>query len=130
MLADLTSPGHRFSDAHHPLPCLFVRPHIQQTLDVSGFPLLCRDHSLIPSIATLEPKVFVSFSLKTQFDRILSTIPVQFFSAFNFQQSPAFPDQYKVDDSCLLNYYSKGMADFPFLDMREFDPEIAERIRK
>jgi hypothetical protein len=57
-------------------------------------------------------------------------VPVQFFSAFNFQQHPAFPDQYNPDDFCLLNHSSKGMAHFTLPDMKEFDPEIAERIRK
>jgi hypothetical protein len=56
-------------------------------------------------------------------------VPVQFFSAFNFQQHTAFSDQYDPDDFCLLNHSSKGMAHFPFPDMREFDREIANRIR-
>jgi hypothetical protein len=85
---------------------------------------------LIPGIATLEPKLFVFFLLKTQFDRIRSTVPVQNFSAFNFQHDPAFPDQGDPDDFCRLNDSLKGMAHFPFPSMREFDAEIAERIRK
>jgi hypothetical protein len=129
-LTDLTCPGHRFSDVHHPGPHVFVHPEILQTLDVSDFPILCYDPSLIPRIATLEPKVFVFCLLKKQFDCIGSTVPVKFFSAFSFPQHPAFPDQYDRNDFCLLNDFSKGMAHSPFPDMREFDPETAERIRK
>jgi hypothetical protein len=130
MLADLTCPGQRFSDAHHPGPYMFVHPDFLHTLDVSEFPMLCYDASLIPNFATPEPKVFVFVLLKSQFKRIRSTVPFHFSYVCNCQQHPAFPDQYDPDDFCLLNHSSKGMTHFPFPDMREFDPEIAEGIRK
>jgi hypothetical protein len=120
-LANSTCPGHPFSDAHHPDPYVFVHPGILQALDVSDFSMLCYGSSLIPSIATLEPKVFVCFLLKKHFDRIRSTVPVQFFYPFNFQQHSAFPDQYDLDDFCLLNHSSKWMARFPFPDMRTLE---------
>jgi hypothetical protein len=63
-LADLTCPGYRFCDAHHPGLYVFVHPDMLQTLDISDCVILCYDPSLIPSIATLKPKVFVSFLLK------------------------------------------------------------------
>jgi hypothetical protein len=63
-LADLKCLGHRFCDAHHPGHYMFVHPDVLQTLDVSDFSRLCYDASLIPSIATLQPKVFVFFLLK------------------------------------------------------------------
>jgi hypothetical protein len=69
-LADSTYPGHPFSDAHHSGHYVFFHPDILQTLNVADFPILRYDPSLIPSIATLEPWVFVFFLLRKQFDRI------------------------------------------------------------
>jgi hypothetical protein len=98
-------------------------------LDVADFPILCFNPSLIPSIEMLEPKVFVFFLLNRGFNRIRSMLRVKFFSVFNFQQHPAFPDQYDPDNLYLLNHSSKRVAHFPFPDMREFNPEIADKMR-
>jgi hypothetical protein len=107
-LAGLTCPGHQFSDDHHSGPYVFVHPDILQTLNVADFPILCFNPSLIPSIAMFEPKIFVFSLLKKWFDRIQSTVPVKLFSAFNFQQHPAFPDQHNPENLCLLNQ-SRGL---------------------
>jgi hypothetical protein len=70
---DLICPAHFSSELHHPAPYMFVPPDIPMSLHVSDCQILCCQPSLIPTRATLQPKVFTFFLLKKQFDRIPST---------------------------------------------------------
>jgi hypothetical protein len=82
---------------------MFVPPDISTLWDASKFQILCFGPPLIPAIPRLQPQVFTFFLLKKRFDRIRSTVPVQFFSALNFQQLPAFPSHYDRNQFYLLD---------------------------
>jgi hypothetical protein len=109
---------------------MFVPPDIPTSWDVSKCQILCFEPTLIPAIPRLQPKVFTFFPLKKQFNRIRSTVPVQFSPAFNFQQLPAFPSDYDRNQFYLLDQLVWRLGHFPFLDMREFDPQVADKIRQ
>jgi hypothetical protein len=81
-------------------------------------------------MALLQPHHFIFFLLKKQFDRIRSTVPVQFSSVFNFHQHPAFPSRYDRDHVCLLDRSSEHLDHLPFPDMRDFNEDIADKIRQ
>jgi hypothetical protein len=117
-LADLTNPSYRFSDAHHPAPYMFVHPDVPISWDVSECQVLCYEPPLIPTIATLRRRVFTFLLLKEQFDRIGSTVRVQFFAAFNSQQFSAFPSRYDRKQLYLLDHLARRLGDLPFPDMR------------
>jgi hypothetical protein len=72
----------------------------------------------------------VLFLLKKQFDRIRSTLPVQFSSVFNFHQQPAFPSRYDRHHVCRLDRSSWHLDHLPFADMRDFNEDIADKIRQ
>jgi hypothetical protein len=80
-------------------------------------------------MAVLEPSRFIFFLLKKQFDRIRSTVPVQF-SVFVFHQHPAFPSRYDRDHVCLLDRSSAYLDHLPFADMKDFNEDIADKIRQ
>jgi hypothetical protein len=92
--------------------------------------VLCCEPPLIPTIARLQPKIFIFLLLKEQFDRIRSTVPVQFFSAFNFQQVSAFPSRYDREQFYLLDQLAGRLGHLPFPDMKEFDQKVAGEIRQ
>jgi hypothetical protein len=96
--------------------------------NVSVCQTLSCDPAGIPILALLQPRYFIFFSLKNQFDRIRSTVLVQFFSVFIFQQLPAFRSFYDRDHLCLLDQSAGHLNHLPFPDMREFDQEIANEI--
>jgi hypothetical protein len=60
---------------------------------------------------------------------VQSKVPVQFWSAFNFEQYPSFPSNYP-DDFSILSKSFKGLGHFPFRNMKDLDPDVAERIRE
>jgi hypothetical protein len=129
-LDDLVIPDHRFSVKQYPGPYMGIPSDILTTWDVSRCQILCYKAFRIPRIALLEPKLFIFFLLKHQLCRIRSIVPVQFLSVVNFEQHQSFPSEYDPDDLCLLNHSSKGMRHFSFPGPREFDPDIAQRIRE
>jgi hypothetical protein len=58
--------------------------------DASDYEILCYDPAIIPMMALLQPSRFIFLLLKEQFDRIRSTVPVQFSLVFtNTRPSPA-----------------------------------------
>jgi hypothetical protein len=126
---DIMNPSHHFSTNQHPGRYIFVAPEIVGTLDVTTCQIFCYEPSLIPSLCLLRPTLFVFFLLRAQFARLRFTVPVQFRSAFNFEQYACFPSRYSRDDFCILSQSSRALGPFPFPDMREFHPEIADRIR-
>jgi hypothetical protein len=75
-------------------------------------------------------KSFYFLLLKKQFDRIRSTVPVQFSSVFNFHQHPPFPSRYDRDHVCLLDWSSGYLDHLPFPDMRDFNEDIADKIHE
>jgi hypothetical protein len=72
----------------------------------------------------------VSFLLKKEFFRNRSIVPAEFRFAFNFQQYPAFPSSYNPDDFSIVKQLSRAMGHFPFPDMTQFNPDIAQAIRE
>jgi hypothetical protein len=108
--------------------CLSVQ--ILMSRDVSDCEILRYDPAVIPKMALLQPSRFIFFSLKKQFDRIRSTVPVQFSSVFNFHQHPAFPSRYDRDRVCLLDRSSGYLDHLAFPDMRDFDEDIGDKIRQ
>jgi hypothetical protein len=54
-------------------------------LDVSLCRILCYDPVLIPQVASLHPRHFIFFLVKSQVARLLSKVPVQFWSDFDFK---------------------------------------------
>jgi hypothetical protein len=79
-------------------------------------------------MALLQPSRFIFFLLKKQFDRIWSTVPVQFSPVFNHHQHPAFPSRYDRDHVCILDRSSAYLDHLPFPDMRNFNEDIAHKI--
>jgi hypothetical protein len=79
-------------------------------------------------VALLQPSRFIFFLLKKQFDRIRSTVPVQFSSVVNFHRHPTFPSRYDCDHVCLLVWSSGYLDHLPFPDMSDFDEDIADKI--
>jgi hypothetical protein len=55
--------------------------------------------------------------------------PVQFFSAFNYELHPFMLLHYCPDQFCILKAFSGGLLHFPFPDMAQFNPRIADEIR-
>jgi hypothetical protein len=49
---------------------------------------------------------------------------------FQFSANPSFPALYRLDDFCILNKLSRDLGHFPFPDMKEVDPDIADIIRQ
>jgi hypothetical protein len=129
-LEDLTCPSHRFSELYHQAPCMFVRPQTLMPRDVSDCEILCYDPAVISMMDLLQRSRFIFFLPKKQFDRIRSTVPVQFSSVFNFHQHPAFSSCYDRDYVCLLDRSSGYLDHLPFPDMRDFDEDIADKIRQ
>jgi hypothetical protein len=119
-----------FSEFHHQAPYMFVRPQILMSRDVSDCEILCYDPAIIPMVALLQPSRFIFFLLKRQFDRIWSTVPVQFSSVFNFHQRPVYPSRYDRDHVCLLDRSSGYLDHLPFPDMRDFNKDIADKIHQ
>jgi hypothetical protein len=130
MLEDLTCARHRFSELHHQRAYIFVRPQILMSRGVSDCEILCSDPAVISIMALLQPSRFIFFLLKRQFDRIRSTVPVQFSSVFTFHQYPAFPSCYDGNHLCLLDRSSGYLDHLPFPDVREFNKDIADKIRQ
>jgi hypothetical protein len=128
-LEDLAYPGHRLSEFRHQALYTFVRPQILMSTDVSDCEILCYDPAVIPMVVLLQPSRFIFFLLKKQFDRIRSTVPVQFSSVFNFHQHPAVLSRYDRDHVCLLDRSSGYLDHLLFLDMRDFNEDIADKIR-
>jgi hypothetical protein len=81
-------------------------------------------------MALLQPSRFIFFLLKEQFDRIRSTVPIQFSSVFNFHQHPAFSSSYDHDHVCLLDRLSGYLDHLPFPDMRDLNEDIPNKIRQ
>jgi hypothetical protein len=81
-------------------------------------------------MAVLQPRRFISFLLKKQFDRVRSMVPVQFSSVFNFHRHPAFPSRYDRDHVYFLDRSSGYLDHLPFPDMRDFNEDIADKIRE
>jgi hypothetical protein len=129
-LEDLTCLSHRFSELHHQAPYMFIRPQIRVLKNVSDCEILCYDRADIPMTALLQPSRFLFFLLKKQFDRIRSTVPVHFPSVFNFYECPAFPSRYDRNQICLLDWSSGYLDHLPFPDMRDFNEDIADKIRQ
>jgi hypothetical protein len=75
---------------------------------------------VIAMIARLQPSYFIFFLLKKPFDRIRSTVPIQFSSVFNFHQHPAFLSRDDCDQVCLLDRSSWYLDHLPFPDMGIF----------
>jgi hypothetical protein len=98
--------------------------------DVSDCKILCYDPTVIPMTTLLQPSHFIFFLLSKQFDRIRSTMPVQFSSVFNFHQYPVFPSHYDRDHVCLLDRPSGYLDHLPFPDIRDFNEDIANKIRQ
>jgi hypothetical protein len=98
--------------------------------DVSDCEILGYDPAVIPMMALLQPSRFIFFLLKKQFDRIWSTLRVQFSSVFNFHQHPAFPSRYDRNHLCLLDRLSGYLDHLPFPDMRDFNEDIADKTRQ
>jgi hypothetical protein len=98
--------------------------------DVSDCEILCYDPAVIPMMALLQPSRFIFFLLKKQFDYIRSTVPVQFSSVDNFHQHPAFLSRYDRDHVYLLAWSSGYLDHLAFPDMRDFDEDIADKIRQ
>jgi hypothetical protein len=113
-LDDLTCPSHRFSEFHQQAPYMFVRPQILMSRDVSDCEILCYDHAVIPMMTLLQVSRFIFSLLKKQFDRIRSTVSVQFSSLVNFHQHPAFLSRYDCDHVCLLAWSSGHLDHSPF----------------
>jgi hypothetical protein len=84
-LLELLDPNHRFPADIDPGRYIFVSLPILLGLDVSLCQILCYDQVLIPQVASLYPRDFIFFLLKSQFARVRSKVPVQFWSAFNFE---------------------------------------------
>jgi hypothetical protein len=95
---------------------------------VSDCEILCYDRAVIPMMALLQPSHFIFFLLKKQFNRIRSTVPVQFSSVLNFHRHPVFPSRYDRDYVRLLVWSSGYLDHLPFPDMRDFDENIADKI--
>jgi hypothetical protein len=57
---------------------MFVRPQILMSRDVSDYEVLFCDFGAILMTTLLQPGRFIFFLLKKQFDRIRSTVLVQF----------------------------------------------------
>jgi hypothetical protein len=98
--------------------------------DVADCEILCYNPVVIPMMALLQPSCFIFFLLKKQFDRIRSTLPVQFSLVLNFHRHPAFPSRYDRDHVCLLVWPSGYLDHLPFPDMRDLDENIADKIRQ
>jgi hypothetical protein len=81
-------------------------------------------------MALRQPSHFIVFFLKKQFNRIWSTVQVQFSSVFNCHQHPAFPSCYDRDHVCLLDRSSGYSDHWPCPDMRDFNEDIADKIRQ
>jgi hypothetical protein len=96
--------------------------------DVSDCEILCHDRAVIPLMAFLQLSRFLL--LKKQFDRIRSTVPVQFSSVFNFHQHPVFPSPYDRDRVCLLDRSSGHLDHLPVPDVRDFNEDSAYEIIK
>jgi hypothetical protein len=107
-----------------------VRPQILMLRDASDCEILCYDRAVIPMMALFQPSPFIFFLLKKQFDRIRSTMPVQFSPVCNFHQHPAFPSRYDRDHVCLLDRSSEHLDHLPFPDMTDFNEDIADKIRQ
>jgi hypothetical protein len=98
--------------------------------DISDCEILCHDPAVIPMMALLQPSRFIYFLLKKQFDRIRSTVPIQFSSVFNFHQHADFSSRYDHDRVCLLDRSSGYLDHLPFPDMRDFTEDITDTIRQ
>jgi hypothetical protein len=98
--------------------------------DVSDSEILCSDPAVIPMMALLQPSRFIFFLLKKQFDRIRSTVPVEFSSVFNFYQHPAFQFCYDCDQVCLLDWSSGYLDHLPFPDIRDCNEDIVDKIHQ
>jgi hypothetical protein len=98
--------------------------------DISDCEILCDDLAVIPMMTLLRPSRFICFLLKKPFDRIRSTVPVQFSSGFNFHQHPAFPSRYGRDHVCLLDRSCGYFDHLPFLDMTNLNEDITDKIRQ
>jgi hypothetical protein len=120
--------NHRFPADIDPGRCLFISLAVLLGLDVSLCQILCYDPVLILQVASLHPRDFIFFLLKSKFARLRSKVPVQFWSAFNFEQYPSFPLNYP-DDFSILSKSSKGLSYFPFRDIKDLDPDVIERIQ-
>jgi hypothetical protein len=123
-------------DANHCFPAdidsgryIFLSLPILLGLDVSLCQILCCDPVLIPLVASLHPRGFAFFPLRSRFARVRSKVPIQFWPAFNFEQYPSFPSSYP-DDFSILSKSSKGLGHFPCRDMKDLDPDMVERIRE
>jgi hypothetical protein len=78
----------------------------------------------------LEPRHFRFVLLKDQFSTILANVQMHLFAAFDFEQYPSFPSHYDLGDFCHLNHSLKATGHFLCPDMKEFDPDIVDGIRK
>jgi hypothetical protein len=129
-LEDLTCPSHLFSEPYHQAPYRFVLPQILMSRDISDCEILCYDPAVIPVMALRQPSSLIFFLLKKQYDCIRSTAPVLFSSVFNFPQHPVFPSRYDRDHVCLLDRSSGYLDHLSFPDMRDFNEDIADKIRQ
>jgi hypothetical protein len=128
-LLELLDPNHRFSADIDPGRYIFLSLPILLGLDVPLCQILCYDPVPIPQVASVCPRGFIFFLLKSQFARVRSKVLVQFWCAFNFEQYPSFPSNYP-DDLFIFSNSSKGLRHFPFRDMKDLDPDVVERIRE
>jgi hypothetical protein len=80
-------------------------------------------------MALLQPSRLI-FLLKKQFDRIQSTVPVHFLQFSIFTDTRGFPSRYDRDHVCLLDRSSRYLDHFSFPDMRDFNEDIADKIRQ
>jgi hypothetical protein len=117
-LEDLTCPSHQFSELHHQALYVFARPQILMSRHVSDCEIFCYEPDVILMMALLQLSCFIFFLLKKQFDRIRSTVPVQFSSFFNSPQHPAFPSRYDRDRVYLMDRSSWYYNYLPFPDMK------------
>jgi hypothetical protein len=109
---------------------MVVRPQILMSRDVSDCEILCYDPAAIPMMAVLQPSRVIFFLLIKQIEHIRSTVLVQFSSVFNFHQRPAFPFRYDCNHICLLDRSSGYLDHLPFPEMRDFNEDIADKIRQ
>jgi hypothetical protein len=96
--------------------------------DVFDCEILCYDFVVVSMITVLQPSRFIFCLLKKQFDRIRSTVPVQFSLVFDFHQHPVFPSRYDRDHVCLLDRSSGYLDDLSFPDVRDFNEQITDKI--
>jgi hypothetical protein len=92
--------------------------------------MLYYDPWAIRIITPVQPRPFMLILLKNQLSRILSTGPIQFLSAIDFEHDIFFPSHYDPNDFCLLNCLSRNIHYFPSPAMRQFNPDNAQEIRK